>query len=135
VALLAPADAYPLLAPALRRPISAGIPVTLCATGPVDLGFAAVEVVPDGTLGWPGMPIIAVIDDRIAVVAGRQGSEVRGHWSTAPSFVAAARRHAGSVPRVMTAPDDGSFELQREYLAELPGAGRAPRRRGGVSGR
>jgi sugar-specific transcriptional regulator TrmB len=91
VALLAPADAYPLLAPALRRPISAGIPVTLCATGPVDLGFAAVDVVPDGTLRWPGMPIIAVIDDRTAVVAGRQGSEVRGHWSTAPSFVAAAR--------------------------------------------
>ena len=92
VALLAPADAYPLLAPALRRPLSAGIPVTLCATGPVDLGFAPVEVVGGGDgLAWPGMPIIAVVDDRAALVAGRQGSEVRGHWSTAPSFVAAAR--------------------------------------------
>jgi sugar-specific transcriptional regulator TrmB len=91
VVLLAPADAYPLLAPALRRPVSAGLPVTLCSTGPVELGFAPVEVVPDGRLGWPGMPIIAVVDDRVAVVAGRQGSEVRGHWSTAPSFVAAAR--------------------------------------------
>jgi hypothetical protein len=37
------------------------------------------------------MPIIAVVDDRSALVASRQGSDVRGHWSTAPSFVAAAR--------------------------------------------
>ncbi len=91
VELLAPADAYPLLGPALRRPVSAGVPVTLCATGPVDLGFAAVEVVPDGSLGWPGMPIIAVVDRRSALVAARQGGDVRGHWSTAPSFVAVAR--------------------------------------------
>jgi sugar-specific transcriptional regulator TrmB len=91
VALLAPPDAYPLLGPALRRPVAAGIPVTLCATGPVELAFAPVEVVPDGGLGWPGMPIIAVVDDRSALVAGRQGSDVRGHWSAAPSFVAAAR--------------------------------------------
>jgi sugar-specific transcriptional regulator TrmB len=91
VALLAPADAYPLLAPALRRPVSAGIPIILCAPAPVDLGFVQVEVVADGALGWPGMPIIAVVDDRAALVAGREGSEVRGHWSTAPSFVAAAR--------------------------------------------
>lgn len=91
VALLVPADAYPLLAPALRRPIAAGISVTLCATGPVELGFAAVEVVPDADLDWPGMPIILVVDDRAAIVAGRLGAEVRGHWSSAPSFVAAAR--------------------------------------------
>jgi sugar-specific transcriptional regulator TrmB len=90
VALLAPADAYPLLAPALRRPYSAGLPLTLCATGPVDLGFAPVETVADGS-NWPGMPIIAVVDDRTGLVASRQGSDVRGHWSTAPSFVAAAR--------------------------------------------
>jgi hypothetical protein len=37
------------------------------------------------------MPVIAVVDDRSAVIAARQGTEVRGHWSTAPSFVAAAR--------------------------------------------
>ena len=71
--------------------VAAGIPVTLCSTGPVDLGFAEVEVVPDGRMGWPGMPIIAVVDGHSAVVAARQGSDVRGHWSTAPSFVAAAR--------------------------------------------
>ena len=90
VALLAPPDAFPLLAPALRRPVSAGLPVWLFSLGPVDLGFASVETVPDGH-GWPGMPIITIVDDRSAVIASRTGSEVRGHWSTAPSFVAAAQ--------------------------------------------
>jgi sugar-specific transcriptional regulator TrmB len=90
VGLLAPPDAFPLLAPALRRPISTGLPVSLWSTGPVDLGFASVELV-SGDHGWPGMPIIAVVDDRSAIVGFRQGNEVRGHWSTAPAFVAAAR--------------------------------------------
>jgi hypothetical protein len=31
------------------------------------------------------------VDDRAALVAARDGAEARGHWSTAPSFVAAAR--------------------------------------------
>jgi sugar-specific transcriptional regulator TrmB len=90
VALLAPADAFPLLAPALRRPYSAGIPLLLCATAPVDLGFAVVEMVA-GAERWPGMPIICVVDDRSAILAARQGADVRGHWSTAPAFVAGAR--------------------------------------------
>ena len=90
VGLLAPPDAFPLLAPALRRPVSAGLPVSLWSTGPVDLGFASVELV-SGDHGWPGMPIIAVVDDRSAIVGSRQGTEVRGHWSAAPAFVAAAR--------------------------------------------
>jgi len=90
VALLAPADAFPLLAPALRRPYSAGIPLLLCATAPVDLGFAVVEMVASAE-PWPGMPIISVVDDRSAILAARQGTEVRGHWSTAPAFVAGAR--------------------------------------------
>lgn len=90
VALLAPSDAFPLLAPALRRPYAAGIPLILCATAPVDLGFAVVEVV-GATRPWPGMPIISVVDDRSAILAARQGADVRGHWSTAPAFVAGAR--------------------------------------------
>lgn len=90
VSLLAPTDAFPILAPALRRPFAAGLPLVLCATAPVDLGFAVVEVV-GGTQTWPGMPIISVVDDRSALLAARQGSEVRGHWSTAPTFVAGAR--------------------------------------------
>jgi sugar-specific transcriptional regulator TrmB len=90
VGLLAPPDAYPLLSPALRRPVSAGLPVSLWSTAPVDLGFAPVELA-SGDHGWPGMPIIAVVDDHSAIVGFRQGNEVRGHWSTAPAFVAAAR--------------------------------------------
>lgn len=94
VALLAPPDAYPLLAPALRRPFAAGVALGLYATGHATgstaLDFAPVETVPAGHR-WPGMPIIAVTDDASATVAAREGSEVRGHWSTAPWFVAAAR--------------------------------------------
>lgn len=90
VALLLPPDAYPLLGPALRRPASAGVPLSLWSTGPVDLGFVSVEVVPVEH-GWPGMPIITVVDDRSAIVAARRDNQVQGHWSTAPAFVAAAR--------------------------------------------
>lgn len=91
VGLLAPPDAYPLLAPALRRPYAAGVPLQLRATAPVELGFASVEQVAADAHSWPGMPIILVVDDRSAILASRDGSEVRGHWSTAPAFVAAAR--------------------------------------------
>jgi sugar-specific transcriptional regulator TrmB len=91
VGLLAPPDAYPLLAPALRRPYSAGIPLRLAATGPVDLGFATVDVVAADGHAWPGMPVILVVDDRSAILAARNGNDVKGHWSTAASFVAGAR--------------------------------------------
>ncbi len=90
VALLAPPDAFPLLAPALRRPVSSGLPVQLYSTGPVELPFSPVEIVPEG-YSWPGMPIISVVDDRNALLALRNDSGVRGHWSSAPAFVAAAR--------------------------------------------
>jgi sugar-specific transcriptional regulator TrmB len=90
VGLLVPPDAYPLLAPALRRPVSAGLPVSLWSTGSVDLGFSEVGVI-RGDHRWPGMPIIAVVDDRSAIVGTRNGSDVQGHWSSAPSFIAAAR--------------------------------------------
>jgi sugar-specific transcriptional regulator TrmB len=91
VGLLAPPDAYPLLAPALRRPYSAALPLNLAATGPVELGFVPVEVVAAEAHRWPGMPVILVVDDRSAILAARNGNEVRGHWSTAVSFVAGAR--------------------------------------------
>lgn len=90
VALAAPPDAFPLLAPALRRPVSSGLPVELYSSSAVDLGFHPVEIIPEGH-SWPGMPIISVVDDRSAILGSRQGSEVRGHWSTAPALVAAAR--------------------------------------------
>lgn len=91
VGLLVPPDAYPLLAPALRRPYAAGVPLQLAATGPVELGFAPVEEVAADAHPWPGMPVILVVDDRSAILASRDGSEVRGHWSTAPAFVAGTR--------------------------------------------
>jgi hypothetical protein len=37
------------------------------------------------------MPVLAVFDDQSALIAARRNNEVQGHWSTAPSFVAAAR--------------------------------------------
>jgi hypothetical protein len=91
VGLLAPPDAYPLLAPALRRPYSAGLPLKLAATGPVELGFTPVDIVTSDGRGWPGMPIILVVDDSSAILAARNGNEVRGHWSTGTTFVAGAR--------------------------------------------
>jgi sugar-specific transcriptional regulator TrmB len=90
VELLAPPEAYPLLAPALRRPAGAGVPLKLLSTGPVSLDFATVNVVAPAA-GWPGAPLIALVDERAAVLAARQGNEVRGHWSTSPVLVAAAR--------------------------------------------
>ena len=91
VGLLAPPDAYPLQGPALRSPYSAGLPLTLAATGPVELGFTAVEEVTTEGRRWPGMPIILVVDHGSAILAARNGNEVRGHWSTSATFVAGAR--------------------------------------------
>jgi sugar-specific transcriptional regulator TrmB len=90
VELLAPPDAYPLLAPALRRPVSAGLLVALWSTGPVQLDIAPVGIA-TGQAAWPGMPIIAAIDESSAIIGARNGNEVQGHWSNAPTFIAAAR--------------------------------------------
>jgi sugar-specific transcriptional regulator TrmB len=90
VSLLAPPEAYPLLAPALRRTAAAGVALNLLSTAPVELDFTAVGPVATDD-AWPGTPLICVVDERTTVVAYRQGSEVHGHWSTAPALVAAAR--------------------------------------------
>jgi sugar-specific transcriptional regulator TrmB len=90
VFLLAPPEAYPLLAPALRRPATAGVAMALMSTGPIALDFAVVDGV--GTdHGWPGVPLVCVTDGRSAMLAFRDGNAVHGHWSTAPAFVAGAR--------------------------------------------
>ncbi len=89
VDLLAPADAYPLLGPALRKPVSGGARVSLWSVGPVQLEF--IEIRDAGEGPWPGMPIIMVVDDRSAIIGSRQGTEVQGHWSSAAPFIAAAR--------------------------------------------
>jgi hypothetical protein len=54
------------------------------------LGFTDVRVVQDRQ-DWPGMPVLAVFDLQSAIIASREGNAVQGHWSTAPSFIAAAR--------------------------------------------
>ena len=90
VSLLLPADAYPILSPTLRRAVAANLTTRLLSTGQVQLGFAEVRQV--DVQGWPGEPLVAVIDRRAAVIGSRNGPEVRGHWSTSTSFVAAAER-------------------------------------------
>ncbi|HXI21608.1 MAG TPA: helix-turn-helix domain-containing protein [Gemmatimonadales bacterium] len=90
VHLIAPAEGYPLMAVALRRAVSAGLEVQLFAQAQVQLAFARVEAIPGG-FDWPGLPLVAVVDGRSAVVAARQGADVRGHWSSDQAFVRAAQ--------------------------------------------
>jgi sugar-specific transcriptional regulator TrmB len=89
VRLLAPAEAYPLLGPALRRPAANGVALELFAIGAAELGFAPVTSVAADER-WPGVPLVCVTDGRVALLASRQGAEVAGHWSSAPTVVAAA---------------------------------------------
>jgi hypothetical protein len=91
VELVAPADAYPLLGPVLRRASHAGLTMNLRSVGAAEaLPFAELRPIPKGHR-WPGMPLIAVVDDHTALIAARQGSAVQGYWGQAPSFVASAR--------------------------------------------
>lgn len=90
VRLLVPPDAYPILAPTLRRVVTAGLPAALLCTGPVTLEFTEVRRVDRGD--WPGDPVLLITDDRTAVIAARRDGKVEGHWSRSASFVAAARR-------------------------------------------
>jgi sugar-specific transcriptional regulator TrmB len=90
VHLIAPAEAYPILGPALRRAVSAGLEVLLAAQLPVQLPFIRVEAIPSG-FDWPGLPLVAILDGSSAVIGARNGVGVLGHWSSAPPFVAAAR--------------------------------------------
>lgn len=88
ILLHAPPDAYPPLVPALRKAAGSGVSLSLSSTGPVELPFAPVSVAPDaGT--WPGQPFLLVVDGRSALLATREGERVHGHWSTAPTLVAA----------------------------------------------
>jgi HTH-type transcriptional regulator, sugar sensing transcriptional regulator len=90
VRLIAPAEAFPILGPALRRAATAGLEVILAAQVPVQLPFVRVDAIPSG-FDWPGLPLVAVLDGGSAVIGARGQGDVLGHWSSAPSFVAAAR--------------------------------------------
>ena len=89
VRLVAPADAFPLLAPVLRRAASQGLSLALASMGGASLDFAEILQL-DTTDHWPGDPFLAVTDNRTALVASRRGSEVTGHWSAGAAIVAAA---------------------------------------------
>lgn len=89
VHLLAPADAYPVLTPSLRRAATAGVALTLRSVGPTSLPFAEVAEASHGGR-WPGQPLVMTVDGRSALLASREGDLVEGHWGTAPTLVAAA---------------------------------------------
>jgi HTH-type transcriptional regulator, sugar sensing transcriptional regulator len=92
VMLHASPDAYPPLVPALRKAAGSGVALSLSATGPVELPFAEVAVA-NGEEGWPGQPLLLVVDRRSALLAAREGGHggdrISGHWGTAPTLVAA----------------------------------------------
>lgn len=88
VRLVAPPDVFAPLTPALRKAAGSGVVLRLGSTGPVELPFASIGQA--GTpVGWPGEPILFVVDRRGAVMAARQGDSVSGHWGTDPVFLAA----------------------------------------------
>jgi sugar-specific transcriptional regulator TrmB len=87
--LCAPPEAYVTLAPVLRRAVGAVADTILVATGPVTLDLGEIATLADPR-GWPGEPVIAVLDDRAAVLAGREGDRFLGHWSSTPAFIAGA---------------------------------------------
>ncbi len=89
VRLAAPADAFPLLAPVLRRAASQAIPLALASTGEATLDFADIVRI-DAADQWPGEPFLAILDNRTALIASRRGSDVSGHWSAAPTIVGMA---------------------------------------------
>ena len=90
VLLMAPVDAFPVLTPALRKAAAGGVALTLASPGAVDLPFAAIGPA-SSPAGWPGEPVLFVVDDRGAIMAARQGDQVAGHWGTDPVFLNAVR--------------------------------------------
>jgi sugar-specific transcriptional regulator TrmB len=88
IQLHAPPDAFPPLIPSLRKAAGGGVTLSLSSTAPVELAFAPVQVAPDEG-NWPGQPFLLVVDGKSALLAGRDGERVQGHWGTAPTLVAA----------------------------------------------
>ena len=97
--LLAPPDAYAALGPVLRRVAADVGDVTLLATAPVRPELAAARVVE--VTSWPGEPVLALVDDRAAVLGSRTGERFAGHWGAEPAFVAGAEL---ALERIRTLP-------------------------------
>jgi hypothetical protein len=90
VRLVAPADAFPALTPALRKAAAGDVRLALGAPAGVTLPFAPVAAVT--APAWPGEVLLFTVDSRGAVIGSREGDAVSGHWGTSPVFVAAAGR-------------------------------------------
>lgn len=86
--LLAPPDAYAALGPVLRRAAGAVPDTILRSTGDIAAEYATIERAE--AAGWPGEPVVAVVDDRVAVLGRRLGAEFEAHWSASPAFIAGA---------------------------------------------
>lgn len=86
--LFAPPDAYAALGPVLRRAVGAVADTVLLAPVEVALDYATVHRTDAGA--WPGEPILAVIDARVAVIGRRAGTEFEAQWSASPAVVAGA---------------------------------------------
>ena len=89
--MVAPAESYPMLTPALRKAASGNVQLELSSNRAVELQFAPV-VETASPIGWPGDPILFAVDDRGAIIAARanDGDTVTGHWGTDAVFVATA---------------------------------------------
>lgn len=86
--LLAPADAYAALGPVLRRATGAVSDTVLLTPGEVAVDYATVHRTDAGD--WPGEPVLAVVDSRVAVIGRREGGEFEAQWSASPAFIAGA---------------------------------------------
>jgi sugar-specific transcriptional regulator TrmB len=89
VLLCLPAEAYAQLAPALRRAVAGSVVLTLVADGPADQAVAPVQVV-SAESRWPGRPLLAAIDGRMALLGTMEAERVSALWGTAAALVAAA---------------------------------------------
>jgi len=105
VGLCAPAETYRMVGPALRRAAQSGTVLSLWSDEPVPAETAPVGLIePNGA--WPGRPLLAVIDDRSALVGSVAGDQVSGYWSGAGTLVAAARHALQSLSANLLATRD-----------------------------
>ena len=89
VRLIAPGDAFPILTPALRKAATGGVRLDLASPAALNLPFAHVDALANAP-GWPGEPILFVVDQHGAALAARTGDTVHGQWGTGPILLAAA---------------------------------------------
>jgi sugar-specific transcriptional regulator TrmB len=88
IRLVAPAEAFPPLTPALRKAAAGGVTLQLGGPRPVELAFATVQQVP-AEPSWPGEAVLFVTDERGALLGARIGEAASGYWATGPILIAA----------------------------------------------